>query len=427
MPGASCCLALPGLQQQPPTRPRSPLPFNNSTNIFPMFYLAKYCVSAAALPLQYCYTDLPRSHQAEVAAAAMLCRACHLTLLHRHPSTAAPAAAGGKAAGCPLFPSPPVPPSPNTHSGAPHGARLLHRQLHLHHRLPGAGGDSAHVAALPCCGACSRCSPAAVSPNALLHDLSPPPIFPFNSPFNSSHPPTPTQGSKFLLEYASTKAAIVGFTRSLALQLAPQGIRVNAVAAGPVSTCPAALLRCCSVLSAECRRPLSIARQPQWDSRPGQVCRCPAVAEPAAAAASPLPSPSPLLAGGSPFPSDLDAPEPGLSRPRQPPGLAAKGAAPGAGGPGGGRPPALTWQPGSPLPSACPIRWQGRGGGLQSTSLRPDVKARGPLVCRNPLQRNVHACPRWQPWPSGAIRVLQRGVLRPVLPASLPSSLCMQR
>lgn len=39
-----------------------------------------------------------------------------------------------------------------------------------------------------------------------------------------------------LVDYSATKGAIVAFTRSLALQLAPKGIRVNAVAPGPVIT-----------------------------------------------------------------------------------------------------------------------------------------------------------------------------------------------
>jgi NAD(P)-dependent dehydrogenase (short-subunit alcohol dehydrogenase family) len=47
---------------------------------------------------------------------------------------------------------------------------------------------------------------------------------------------TAYRGSKTLVDYASTKGAIVGFTRSLALNLADKGIRVNAVAPGPVWT-----------------------------------------------------------------------------------------------------------------------------------------------------------------------------------------------
>lgn len=47
---------------------------------------------------------------------------------------------------------------------------------------------------------------------------------------------TAYRGSPGLVDYASTKGAIVGFTRSLALQLADKGIRVNAVAPGPVWT-----------------------------------------------------------------------------------------------------------------------------------------------------------------------------------------------
>ncbi len=47
---------------------------------------------------------------------------------------------------------------------------------------------------------------------------------------------TAYRGSPHLVDYASTKGAIVAFTRSLALQLAERGIRVNAVAPGPVWT-----------------------------------------------------------------------------------------------------------------------------------------------------------------------------------------------
>jgi NAD(P)-dependent dehydrogenase (short-subunit alcohol dehydrogenase family) len=38
------------------------------------------------------------------------------------------------------------------------------------------------------------------------------------------------------VDYSSTKGAILAFTRSLALQLADKGIRVNAVAPGPIWT-----------------------------------------------------------------------------------------------------------------------------------------------------------------------------------------------
>ena len=47
---------------------------------------------------------------------------------------------------------------------------------------------------------------------------------------------TAFRGSAGLVDYASTKGAIVSFTRSLALQLADKGIRVNAVAPGPIWT-----------------------------------------------------------------------------------------------------------------------------------------------------------------------------------------------
>lgn len=47
---------------------------------------------------------------------------------------------------------------------------------------------------------------------------------------------TAYRGSAELIDYASTKAAIVGFTRSLAQNLIEKGIRVNAVAPGPIWT-----------------------------------------------------------------------------------------------------------------------------------------------------------------------------------------------
>lgn len=47
---------------------------------------------------------------------------------------------------------------------------------------------------------------------------------------------TSYQGSKDLLDYASTKGAITAFTRSLSENLIGEGIRVNAVAPGPIWT-----------------------------------------------------------------------------------------------------------------------------------------------------------------------------------------------
>lgn len=47
---------------------------------------------------------------------------------------------------------------------------------------------------------------------------------------------TAYQGNPQLLDYASTKGAIVAFTRSLAKQLQKRGIRVNGVAPGPIWT-----------------------------------------------------------------------------------------------------------------------------------------------------------------------------------------------
>ena len=47
---------------------------------------------------------------------------------------------------------------------------------------------------------------------------------------------TAYQGHPMLIDYASSKGAIVAFTRSLAMSLVKKGIRVNAVAPGPVWT-----------------------------------------------------------------------------------------------------------------------------------------------------------------------------------------------
>jgi NAD(P)-dependent dehydrogenase (short-subunit alcohol dehydrogenase family) len=47
---------------------------------------------------------------------------------------------------------------------------------------------------------------------------------------------TAYRGNVSLVDYSSTKGAIVTFTRSLSGQLAKEGIRVNAVAPGPIWT-----------------------------------------------------------------------------------------------------------------------------------------------------------------------------------------------
>ncbi|CAO3353127.1 SDR family oxidoreductase [Azospirillum palustre] len=47
---------------------------------------------------------------------------------------------------------------------------------------------------------------------------------------------TAYKGSPELLDYSATKGAIVAFTRSLSMSLADRGIRVNAVAPGPIWT-----------------------------------------------------------------------------------------------------------------------------------------------------------------------------------------------
>lgn len=47
---------------------------------------------------------------------------------------------------------------------------------------------------------------------------------------------TAYRGNEQLIDYSSTKGAIVGFTRALSKNLAKQKIRVNAVAPGPIWT-----------------------------------------------------------------------------------------------------------------------------------------------------------------------------------------------
>jgi NAD(P)-dependent dehydrogenase (short-subunit alcohol dehydrogenase family) len=63
------------------------------------------------------------------------------------------------------------------------------------------------------------------------------PHMPQGSAIINSTSVTAYKGSPQLVDYASTKGAILGFTRSLAIQLAKErGIRVNAVAPGPIWT-----------------------------------------------------------------------------------------------------------------------------------------------------------------------------------------------
>lgn len=47
---------------------------------------------------------------------------------------------------------------------------------------------------------------------------------------------TAYKGNPMLIDYSSTKGAIVGFTRALSMNLAERGIRVNGVAPGPIWT-----------------------------------------------------------------------------------------------------------------------------------------------------------------------------------------------
>lgn len=62
------------------------------------------------------------------------------------------------------------------------------------------------------------------------------PLMPAGSSIINTTSVTAYRGSPGLIDYASTKSAIVGFTRSLSHNLIKKGIRVNAVAPGPVWT-----------------------------------------------------------------------------------------------------------------------------------------------------------------------------------------------
>jgi NAD(P)-dependent dehydrogenase (short-subunit alcohol dehydrogenase family) len=62
------------------------------------------------------------------------------------------------------------------------------------------------------------------------------PHFHAGSAISNTTSVTAYRGSPHLLDYAATKGAIVAFTRSLALALAAQGIRVNGVAPEPIWT-----------------------------------------------------------------------------------------------------------------------------------------------------------------------------------------------
>lgn len=66
--------------------------------------------------------------------------------------------------------------------------------------------------------------------------------------------------SEILLDYAQTKAAIVAFTKSLAKQLAPKGIRVNAVAPGHTG------LYCSAVVVNRRKRWRNLGQMRRWDA-----------------------------------------------------------------------------------------------------------------------------------------------------------------
>lgn len=62
------------------------------------------------------------------------------------------------------------------------------------------------------------------------------PHMPAGSSIINSSSVTAYRGSSSLIDYASTKGAIISFTRSLSSNLVEKGIRVNAVAPGPIWT-----------------------------------------------------------------------------------------------------------------------------------------------------------------------------------------------
>jgi NAD(P)-dependent dehydrogenase (short-subunit alcohol dehydrogenase family) len=62
------------------------------------------------------------------------------------------------------------------------------------------------------------------------------PHLPKNGSIINTTSVTAYRGSAALIDYSSTKGAIVSFTRSLAHAVVKKGIRVNAVAPGPIWT-----------------------------------------------------------------------------------------------------------------------------------------------------------------------------------------------
>jgi NAD(P)-dependent dehydrogenase (short-subunit alcohol dehydrogenase family) len=69
------------------------------------------------------------------------------------------------------------------------------------------------------------------------------------------------RGSPHLIDYSATKGAIVAFTRSLALSIADKGIRVNAVARGPMWT---PLIRAARIVHHRANHSRERRRDDQW-------------------------------------------------------------------------------------------------------------------------------------------------------------------